>query len=264
MSNYHRHCEEEMDYETGAVEGLLKLQHHATLKPIHPLQQQQQQQQQHRHPCHHQRLPSLSNLLLPHHYSSSSLSLVEDASSSSSPWASGSNLLYSPNLNHHSDDSSSIYSTQRPSLIPPLSTSTSFSSLKSSASSIKSTGTPKASLLSRAATFTARRRGRPKKSALTAVVDKNEIKIVDMTYNYANESSHHQGSPSCNNKPRWQEAERLELLEAIVKEKELDDMTTIRWDRISLAVGRAKKACKDQWRRELLPNILKGLRSKDK
>ncbi|KAG2192571.1 hypothetical protein INT47_006203 [Mucor saturninus] len=258
MSNYHRYCEEEMDYETGAVEGLLKLQHHATLKPIHPLQQQQQQQQQHR-PCHHQRLPSLSNLLLPHHYSSSS-SLVEDTSSS--PWASGSNLLYSPNLNN-SDDSSSIYSTQRPSLIPPLSTSTSFSSLKSSASSIN-TGTQKASLLSRAATFTARRRGRPKKSALTASVDKNEIKIVDMTYNYANDTSHsNQGLSSCN-KPRWQEAERLELLEAIVKEKELDDMTTIRWDRISLAVGRAKKACKDQWRRELLPNILKGLRSKDK
>ncbi|KAI9355269.1 hypothetical protein BD770DRAFT_391580 [Pilaira anomala] len=38
-------------------------------------------------------------------------------------------------------------------------------------------------------------------------------------------------------------------------------MTTIRWDRISLAVGRAKKACKDQWRREVLPNLMRGLKS---
>ncbi|KAI8889384.1 hypothetical protein K501DRAFT_329180 [Backusella circina FSU 941] len=43
-------------------------------------------------------------------------------------------------------------------------------------------------------------------------------------------------------KPRWQESERLELLEAIVKEKGLDDMKTIRWDRIAMVVGKAKKA----------------------
>lgn len=246
MSNYHSpYGHEDKNYDTRAVEGLLQLQHHATLNPIHPLQQQQTC---YPHPYqHHERLPSLSNLLLTPHTPTSYSS--EDTSS----WASGSNLLYSP-----STDDSSIYSTTRPSLIPPLSTSTSFSSLKSSASSIKSTSThPKVSLLSRAATFTARRRGRPKK---------NEIKIVDMTYNYANETGTNNillgnGCPS--NKPRWQEAERLELLEAIVKEKELDDMSTIRWDRISLAVGRAKKACKDQWRREILPNMMRGLRSKE-
>lgn len=237
MSDYHSfHGQEDMDYETGAVEGLLRLQHHATLNPIYPLQQQ------------HGRLPSLSNLLLPQ-----TNNMYQQSNES---WASGSNLLYSPN-----DDCSSICSLQKPSLLPPLSTSTSFSSLKSSASSIKSTH-QKVSLLTCAATFTARRRGRPKKSALTT--DKNEIKIVDMTWNYTNESPTVAASGSPSNKPRWQEAERLELLEAIVKEKKLDDMTTIRWDRISLAVGRAKKACKDQWRREVLPNLMKGLRSNDK
>ncbi|OBZ91496.1 hypothetical protein A0J61_00462 [Choanephora cucurbitarum] len=61
------------------------------------------------------------------------------------------------------------------------------------------------------------------------------------------------------NKPRWQDSERQELMEAIVKEKNLDDMSTIPWDKISKAVGRAKKACKDQWRREVLPGLIKGL-----
>ncbi|KAG2234947.1 hypothetical protein INT48_005101 [Thamnidium elegans] len=208
------------DYETGAVEGLLKLQqptdHYLTLSPIHPLQQET-----------HHRLPSLSNLLLPSHQDQQLYSL--------------------------SDDTASIYSsnTQQASLIPPLSTSTSFSSLRSCTSSTKS----KSNLLTRAATFTGRRRGRPRKPT--------EIKIVDMSCYYQTDHSTESVTPS-SNKPRWQETERLELLEAIVKEKELDDMTTIRWDRISLAVGRAKKACKDQWRRELLPNIMKGLRPSSK
>ncbi|KAI8339879.1 hypothetical protein BC941DRAFT_236300 [Chlamydoabsidia padenii] len=61
-------------------------------------------------------------------------------------------------------------------------------------------------------------------------------------------------------KPRWQEAERLDLLKAIVKEKHLDDMTSFSWDRISLVVGRAKKACKDQWRREVLPALMEKLK----
>ncbi|KAI8090032.1 uncharacterized protein BX664DRAFT_386424 [Halteromyces radiatus] len=61
-------------------------------------------------------------------------------------------------------------------------------------------------------------------------------------------------------KPRWQETERKNLLKAIVKEKQLDDMTSFSWDRISLAVGRAKKACKDQWRREVLPALLDKLK----
>ncbi|ORX55721.1 hypothetical protein DM01DRAFT_1335116 [Hesseltinella vesiculosa] len=61
-------------------------------------------------------------------------------------------------------------------------------------------------------------------------------------------------------KPRWKESERLDLFKAIVREKQLDDMTTISWDRIAIAVGRAKKACKDQWRREVLPTLLKNMK----
>ncbi|KAG0169932.1 hypothetical protein DFQ28_002779 [Apophysomyces sp. BC1034] len=60
-------------------------------------------------------------------------------------------------------------------------------------------------------------------------------------------------------KPRWQDSERLHLFEAIVKYKELDDMASFRWDMISVDVGRPKKACKDQWRREVLPAIKKSL-----
>lgn len=59
-------------------------------------------------------------------------------------------------------------------------------------------------------------------------------------------------------KPRWQESERLNLFHAIVEDKKLDDMATFQWDRIAMAVGRAKKACKDQWRREVLPSLMKG------
>ncbi|KAI8377716.1 uncharacterized protein BYT42DRAFT_571345 [Radiomyces spectabilis] len=62
-------------------------------------------------------------------------------------------------------------------------------------------------------------------------------------------------------KPRWQDAERLELLEAIVQDKQLNNMATFRWDRISMAVGRAKKACKDQWRREVLPALMNSLKA---
>ncbi|CAO3646111.1 unnamed protein product [Cunninghamella blakesleeana] len=59
-------------------------------------------------------------------------------------------------------------------------------------------------------------------------------------------------------KPRWKENERLNLLKAIVKEKQLDDMASFSWDKIALVVGRAKKACKDQWRREVLPALMKN------
>ncbi|CAO3592646.1 unnamed protein product [Absidia cylindrospora] len=61
-------------------------------------------------------------------------------------------------------------------------------------------------------------------------------------------------------KPRWQETERMDLLKAIVKEKQLDDMKSFSWDKISLAVGRAKKACKDQYRREVLPALMEKLK----
>ncbi|KAI9021528.1 hypothetical protein CLU79DRAFT_753695 [Phycomyces nitens] len=57
-------------------------------------------------------------------------------------------------------------------------------------------------------------------------------------------------------KPRWKDAERLRLFKAIVKDKLLDDMASFHWDKIAIEVGRPKKACKDQWRRELLPNFM--------
>ncbi|KAL0086587.1 hypothetical protein F4703DRAFT_1847720, partial [Phycomyces blakesleeanus] len=33
-------------------------------------------------------------------------------------------------------------------------------------------------------------------------------------------------------------------------------MASFHWDKIAVEVGRPKKACKDQWRRELLPNFM--------
>ncbi|OAD77973.1 hypothetical protein PHYBLDRAFT_141831 [Phycomyces blakesleeanus NRRL 1555(-)] len=57
-------------------------------------------------------------------------------------------------------------------------------------------------------------------------------------------------------KPRWQDSERLVLLEAIVHDKALDDLSTFRWDWISLTVGKAKPACKEQWLCDVLPALL--------
>jgi hypothetical protein len=61
-------------------------------------------------------------------------------------------------------------------------------------------------------------------------------------------------------KPRWQETERLDLLKAVVKEKQLDDMTSFSWENISSAVGKSRKACKDQYRREILPALFEKLK----
>lgn len=281
------------DYEsTAAAQGLLQLYQqsassqdsfipsvvssHVQLNPIN-------QQQQEKTLC---RLPSLSNLLLPldHHqvqppasWNSTSTSastasvLYSPSSSSTSGGVGADDFCYSSPSSHYHPTKQQQRQQQ---LIPPLSHSSSYSSLRSVASSHHS----KANLLSRAATLASRRRGRPRKSAVvinaTTTTTTTEFKIVDMSSTYHNGSSSSSGginddkteasspaatsSSTTHNKPRWQEAERLELLEAIVKEKNLDDMATIRWDRISLAVGRAKKACKDQWRRELLPNLMRG------
>ncbi|EIE75900.1 hypothetical protein G6F46_007392 [Rhizopus delemar] len=54
-------------------------------------------------------------------------------------------------------------------------------------------------------------------------------------------------------KPRWSMDDRAKLISAIIKDKKLDDMTTFDWDSISSHVNRGNKACKDQWRREILP-----------
>jgi hypothetical protein len=229
---------------------------------LNPIQKHPQQKQL----C---QLPSLSNLLLPHN-----IDVDRRQSWNSAKGGFSANILYTPS------DSSGTYSVnpqqqQTRQLIPPLSTSSSHSSLRSVALN-HSKGN--ISFLSRAATLASpRRRGRPptRKNTSTFIntTGAPESKIVDMSSSYGSTSSSSgmnvattnetrtndtASSPTtAMNKPRWQEAERLELLEAIVKEKNLDDMTSIRWDLISLAVGRAKKACKDQWRRELLPNLMR-------
>lgn len=57
-------------------------------------------------------------------------------------------------------------------------------------------------------------------------------------------------------RPRWTANERFKLFMAVVEDKQLDDMTTFAWDRIATRVGRSKKACKDQWRREILKSLI--------
>jgi hypothetical protein len=57
-------------------------------------------------------------------------------------------------------------------------------------------------------------------------------------------------------KPRWNNTERCSLFKAIIKDKQLDNMATFNWDKIAIDVGRARKACKDQWRREVLPALI--------
>jgi hypothetical protein len=62
-------------------------------------------------------------------------------------------------------------------------------------------------------------------------------------------------------KPRWNNAERRNLFMAIMKDKQLDNMATYNWDKIAIDVGRARKACKDQWRREVLPIFIHHLKA---
>jgi hypothetical protein len=250
-----------MDYDSSdsdthsAAETLVNLQHspdnnrvftppYASLNPIHPLNLTPPQYRR------HQQLPPLSNLLIspmddpffnqhdcpaPSYYGSSSTS------------SSTANLLYPPYEDYGSIQSPSRPLSSNSTLVPPLSTSTSFSSFKSIASSIELPNKSK-NILSRAATFT-RRRSRPRKNPVVCEEERNN------TTTGADHITHHHQPHA---KPRWQPAEKQELMEAIVKDKELDDMATIRWDRIAMAVGRAKKACKDQWRREILPTLLKN------
>ncbi|KAI8138900.1 hypothetical protein BJV82DRAFT_673244 [Fennellomyces sp. T-0311] len=64
-------------------------------------------------------------------------------------------------------------------------------------------------------------------------------------------------------KPRWQPKEREKLFEEIVRLRELEKMSSFDWDQISDDVfqgRRAGKACKDQWRREILPNLRRSLK----
>ncbi|KAJ2957427.1 hypothetical protein NQZ79_g6849 [Umbelopsis isabellina] len=62
-------------------------------------------------------------------------------------------------------------------------------------------------------------------------------------------------------KPRWNNKERCNLFMAVIKDRELDDMSIYNWEKIASKVGRARKACKDQWRREVLPALIHGLKT---
>lgn len=62
-------------------------------------------------------------------------------------------------------------------------------------------------------------------------------------------------------KPRWNNKERCNLFMAIIKDRQLEDMSTYNWDKIASKVGRARKACKDQWRREVLPALIHGIKT---
>lgn len=77
-------------------------------------------------------------------------------------------------------------------------------------------------------------------------------------------SNHHHGNNTSSNKkkgksvkekPRWTAEMRESLLKAVITYKNLDDMTSFHWSQIGKQVGRSGKACKDQWRRALLPKI---------
>ncbi|KAI8353322.1 hypothetical protein BD560DRAFT_408238 [Blakeslea trispora] len=56
-------------------------------------------------------------------------------------------------------------------------------------------------------------------------------------------------------KPRWSQAMRASLFQVIVAHKGLSDMTSFDWTSIGQEVGRSGKACKDQWRRAILPRL---------
>lgn len=81
--------------------------------------------------------------------------------------------------------------------------------------------------------------------------------------NHHHHGNHGSGSSSNNSKkgksvkekPRWTAEMRESLLKAIITYKNLDDMTSFHWSQIGKQVGRSGKACKDQWRRALLPKI---------
>ncbi|KAI9249640.1 hypothetical protein BY458DRAFT_525412 [Sporodiniella umbellata] len=63
--------------------------------------------------------------------------------------------------------------------------------------------------------------------------------------------------PEERKKPRWSMEDRVQLIQAIIQDKQLDDMTTFDWNTIATGVQRNHKACKDQWRREILPLLQK-------
>ncbi|KAI8080008.1 uncharacterized protein BX664DRAFT_376736 [Halteromyces radiatus] len=58
-------------------------------------------------------------------------------------------------------------------------------------------------------------------------------------------------------KPRWTDKERHDLLLAVIKEKQLDDMTTFDWDHISKVVKKqSRQSCQDLWYNEMLSSLM--------
>jgi hypothetical protein len=151
-----------------------------------------------------------------------------------------------------------FYNLATPAAASALSISSASSSSASSVGSCTSTSTLQSQQQPQFRSFRtlmhSRRRGRPKKTLSVKMAE--EPKVVN--FDQVHPQTPVMVSNGTINKPRWQDSERQDLIEAIVKEKSLDDMSTIPWDKVSKAVGRAKKACKDQWRRELLPGLVRG------
>ncbi|KAI7900250.1 uncharacterized protein BX663DRAFT_563181 [Cokeromyces recurvatus] len=56
-------------------------------------------------------------------------------------------------------------------------------------------------------------------------------------------------------KPRWSVEMREALFNAVIAHKGLMDMASFDWPVIGKQIGRSGKACKDQWRRALLPKL---------
>ncbi|CAO3650817.1 unnamed protein product [Cunninghamella blakesleeana] len=58
-------------------------------------------------------------------------------------------------------------------------------------------------------------------------------------------------------KPRWSNKERSKLLIAVIEEKQLENLSTFRWKEISKQLNskRSCRACRYQWKYELLPRL---------
>ncbi|OBZ87883.1 hypothetical protein A0J61_04064 [Choanephora cucurbitarum] len=64
-------------------------------------------------------------------------------------------------------------------------------------------------------------------------------------------------------KPRWTQEMKASLFRVIVAHKGLSDMASFDWITIGQEVGRPGKACKDQWRRAILPKLQQSFEEND-
>ncbi|KAI8084095.1 uncharacterized protein B0P05DRAFT_536143 [Gilbertella persicaria] len=82
-----------------------------------------------------------------------------------------------------------------------------------------------------------------------------EEDLMETTFPIQNSPDSYKASKNGKEKPRWTAEMRTLLLNAVVNHKGLSDMTSFDWAAVGLEVGRSGKACKDQWRRAILPRI---------